>query len=106
MSATAERTTTAEVLRRALALLPNTWVNTYPDEDAGEHCAITAINEVARGGKRAKQFLCEAIGEQADSRYVAALDVVIAEWNDAPERTWPEVKAAFEKAIELAEASR
>ena len=28
----------------------------------------------------------------------------VPEWNDAPERSWPEVRAAFLKAIELAKS--
>jgi hypothetical protein len=40
------------------------------------------------------------------TRAVAASDLLPFEnWNDAPERTFPEVKAAFEKAISLAKAA-
>lgn len=96
-------TTAAEVLERALQILPGSWVNAIPEAEFGERCAVTAINEVTRfRRKRAKQFLCEAIGRRVDDRYMDNLDQAIIKWNDAPSRTWPEVRQAFERAIALA----
>ena len=59
-------------------------------------CAALAISEQPVSQEfiqRAKIILCDSIG----------IDVMdLYRWNDAPERTWPEVKAAYEKAIKKA----
>jgi hypothetical protein len=95
----------SEVLKLALEKLgPNggDWAQVkggdYECDDAG-HCARTAINSV-RGLKTrlAIHYFKLAIGVDAsDGEFWP-----IYQWNDAPERTFPEVKAAFLKAIELA----
>ena len=92
---------TAERLRKALALFgPNgeKWVNRLPGNN--EYCSVTACAEAdpTTSFLSATDLLCSVVG-------LGEFEV-LQRWNDAPERTWPEVKAAFEKAIELAEASR
>ena len=101
MSATAERMTTAEVLRKALELLGPNGTHWGRGEQCfgGKLCAGMAIDRANRGQYRVATL------------YKMLIPVLDSQgtpigWNDAPERTWPEVKAAFEKAIELAEASR
>lgn len=110
MSATAERMTTAEVLRKALELLgPNGehWCQgRYFDGDKA--CMQGATRVAAQElSQRTEAFLHIA---KCTERLMEVLPTCegnpIARWNDAPERTWPEVKAAFEKAIALAEATQ
>ena len=96
---------TAEVLRKALELLgPN-----------GEHwCKERYFNGnkmCMQGATRRASLYADDSGFTSALCTNALLKAVpdcegnpIARWNDAPERTWPEVKAAFEKAIGLAEA--
>jgi hypothetical protein len=76
-------------------------------------CASGAISKVTTG------CLCEGDGDEPEQdaefrKVIAALGKAvgcthsyeIARWNDAPERTQAEVLAAFDKAIELAEAGQ
>lgn len=94
--------TAADVLRRALELLgPNgeMWIQgNFLGVDA-ECCALGAI------WKAAFRSDPEGLMEESGRRYLRkALNVInVADWNDAPGRTFAEVKAAFEKAITLAE---
>lgn len=91
---------TQKVLRMALELLgPNgeNWAkgrgydcDTLPE---GSYCALTAMNADGRYSPAfcsARDLLERILGEQV---YV---------WNDRPERTFLEVRAMFERAIELA----
>jgi hypothetical protein len=98
----------SEVLRLALEKLGSNgedWAQVkggdYECDDAG-HCASTAINSV-RGLKTrlAIHYFTIAIGVDASDGELWP----IYHWNDAPERTFPEVKAAFERAIALAKAA-
>jgi hypothetical protein len=59
-------------------------------------CAVGAINRVGKYG-------WDFSPERDLLKRVVGYDPI--DWNDAPERTQAEVLAAFDKAIELAEAS-
>ena len=101
MAESSSKLTSVEVLEKALELLgPNgeNWVNEAPDWD--KHCCVTAIDTVGdnRSQEKAKSFLRRVINSNVCS--------LISRWNDAPERTFPEVRAAFLKAIELAKAEQ
>jgi hypothetical protein len=107
----------AQVLREALNTLedPKCWTkgenardargNDLPVLDRGAvcFCALGAID-------RAVQTNCFELGiyhlavEFLNSAIFEKKFADIPAWNDAPERTHAEVIAAFEKAIELAEA--
>lgn len=73
---------------------------------SGKCCAATAmtrdIPEFGAGGF----FTALTNYEEAATAFRAANNIrrSIAEWNDAPERTLPEVLAAYDKAIAAAEA--
>jgi hypothetical protein len=95
---------TAEVLEKALELLgPNgeNWQQGWSGIQ-GE-CMVTCISRIVPGdtGNRLRwdawKFLYPAAG-------ITGCECISA-WNDAEGRTWPEVKAAFQKAIELAKQS-
>lgn len=92
--------TVSEILVSARALLanPGVWAKgdgagNLPD---GCYCAALAmwLYTPPGTGRVALDFFCEA---NAIRRFVSR-------WNDAPERTLPEVLTAFDKAIELAGA--
>jgi hypothetical protein len=95
-------TQVADVLEMALAVFGphgENWVKMAEGgqgHDMSKKCASLAIGEqpVSQAPiQRAKAILCDVIG----------IDVMgIYSWNDTPERTWPEVKAAYEKAIAAA----
>jgi hypothetical protein len=90
-------------LREARALIERGWCQRAYGRDADGcsvyednpsaicWCASGAIN--AKADYAARRVFGEAIGTDC-----------IPGWNDAPERTQAEVLAAFDKAIELAEA--
>lgn len=61
-------------------------------------CSLGALERAARAQyvAKAREWLLEAIGGGVRS---------LAGWNDRPERTHAEVLAAFDRAIELAEAA-
>jgi hypothetical protein len=89
--------TTADVLRRARALIdsPEKWIKgAYGLRADDPHCVYGALDVVAHMRPcRGFELFREAVG----TRHIEA-------WNDAPERTHAEVMAAFDRAIELAEA--
>ena len=98
----------SEVLTKALELLgPNgeLWCKSLPGVEwpVAGNCASTACGmaDTPEGYQswKARTYLARAIG-------IPALEThsQIHGWNDAPERTFPEVRAAFEKAIELAKS--
>lgn len=115
MSATSSTPpTAANVLRGALAELRrplnadgNGWAQGQFGSGDRCKCAVGAINEVmdedysARADARAREALCDAIGAVVGTYGPGA---TIINWNDTPGRTFSEVEAAFERAIELAEA--
>jgi hypothetical protein len=91
----------SEVLREALKRLgPNgeRWISGL-HWSGGKTCAGNAIYECADRiptvFEPAQEFFATAIGG------CGLRD--IWRWNDDPSRTWPEVEAAFQKAITLAE---
>lgn len=94
--------TAAAILTAALALCdtPSKWWRGDLVSDAMScHCPITAIDEVTAYGAsgnavEAVRLFGEAIG--------ADTVLGITAWNDARERTHAEVRAAFERAIEIA----
>lgn len=91
--------TAADVLRKALALMGphgERWSRGCPS--CGSYCVTTAIDDAGLNYELAAAFFRRAAGITPES--------YIPVWNDAPSRTFAEVKAAFEKAIALAEADR
>ena len=91
--------TPAQILRDALELLGPEgvhWVRGYPCGD--RMCCLSAIY-----GEWFRNQLSTGKAEGIFSRVIS--DRFISRWNDAPGRTWPEIRAAFLKAIELAEAA-
>lgn len=112
-------TTAAEVLRAALAELRrplnddgNGWAQHQFGSGDRCKCAIGAVESAvialiggdARPSEtpylEARSALTRTItGADDDSRNWS-----IISWNDAPDRTFPEVETVFERAIELAEA--
>lgn len=95
----------ANVLRSALAKLgPNGefWAKDDDKFHTDSFCSSTAISTQATGlsAVKAREVLCSIVGvsnEQCEYLWV---------WNDAPERTWADVKSAYEKAILMAEAGQ
>jgi hypothetical protein len=97
----------AEVLRKALELLgprgenwrQGLW-NIYAHGSDKKHCAWYAIAQVIHGDFPVpygeSEEWARLLGLPDSGRLFA--------WNDAPERTFAEVKALFEKAISKAEA--
>jgi endonuclease YncB( thermonuclease family) len=88
----------ADKLREARALI----TKGKPYEQRGEVkcvCMIAALADAGAGDLRseAREFLRKAVSPS--NRYTD-----IATWNDRPGRTQAEVLAAFDRAIELAEA--
>lgn len=93
--------TTEQVLTKALELLGPNGENWVKEQQYGPcYCMVTAV-QIAAGQSHAAclskipayELLCIA----------AARDYgTLGMWNDHARRTWPEVKAAFERAIELA----
>ena len=84
---------TSEVLRNALALFGpdgQKWIDRCPPPS--KHCSVTAIYAAANTGREVSDCM-DALYGAAD---VSAFSWLGA-WND--NHTWPEVKAAFEKAI-------
>ena len=90
--------TPAQILRDALELLgadgERWWHPRCGKAMDGRDCAYTALK--ADTNEVASAILCRVAG--VNSLFS------LWEWNDDPDRTWPEVRAAFLKAIELAEA--
>jgi len=94
--------TTVEVLERALELLGpdgKYWVNSLPMRTC-DFCVVTAVSAACPTYSIAPALA--KIREAAGLSKHAAVDI----WNDAPERTFPEVRAAFLKAIALAKAEQ
>lgn len=101
----------ADKLREARALIEpeGAWVQgsyaytaskraliTGSQEGAVCWCAVGAIDKSCQGEPRLWRKAADFLGD--------AVGCAIPKWNDAPERTHAEVLAAFDKAIELAEA--
>ena len=81
-----------ETLLAAKALIPD---EARRPRLAGSHCPATALVEVADWGpeqEKAGREFAKAAGRKTLSDYFS--------WNDAPERTFSEVHAAFDRAIE------
>lgn len=95
---------TADVLRRARARIEprEKWGQGLPRSRKGTFCAVEAI-----------RWVCiRTVGSSEESSFKIlrkAINVgpydAITTWNDKSERTHAEVLAAFDRAIELAEAS-
>jgi hypothetical protein len=84
---------TKEILQGALALFgPNgeNWVGRFPR--SGEECTVTAIARASGRAEGAADSSWRAFSE------INNIDTSLGIWND--NSTWPEVKAAFEKAID------
>lgn len=91
--------TKKELLQEALTLLgPNGehWVGHCPYEP-GKHCALTATAKAEGRSEELRSFLYKALHELGFKKYD---DDSISRYNDS--HTFPEVKALFERAIELA----
>lgn len=93
--------TTVEVLRegRARIALPENWTKGSYRTPDGRCCMSGAIGMPSSDGAGvygAYAVLQEAIG--------LPLTISLSTWNDVPERTHAEVLAAFDHAIEIAEA--
>lgn len=104
--------TTAAVLRRAKALIdtPDKWTQgTGARTASGQSverrnggvcfCALVAIQHVAYDHLNTSAVE----SEYAFARAIDRTPSGIAIWNDAPERTHPEVMAAFDRAIAACE---
>jgi len=98
---TSSKLTSVEVLERALELFGpdgERWANKSPIGD--EHCSVTALAKIAvllsPSYMKAKSLVRRGAGLK-DSESLSY-------WNDA--HTFPEVRAAFLKAIELAKAEQ
>lgn len=99
-------------LRRALNVDGNGWAQHQFGGGYRCKCAIGAIISATDGIAKktgadleriemtARRTLFEALGLATEEGPSSA----IVGWNDTPGRTFPEVEAAFERAIELAEA--
>lgn len=95
---------TAQDLRAALALFgPNgeKWAKVDMRDAFGNMCAAGALDQVQRECWPRRIAMFRAFSKAALGNPIG-LSHTIGEWNDAPERTWDDVKAAFERAIELA----
>lgn len=88
------------VLRAARKLIETRerWAHGPAELNGGRHCSVTAICFQGR--------LTEDESWRLLRRAISGTDYdpTISVWNDAPERTHEEVLAAFDRAIELAEA--
>jgi hypothetical protein len=96
----------ADKLREARVCVAGRWIQgTYAD-DCGGVCIYGALQKAVLGEPdddwtaneeltAAESLLADAIGTDR---------LLLSYWNDQPERTKAEVLAAFDKAIELAEA--
>lgn len=89
----------ATKLREARALIERGWCQGRMSTADGSVCIRGAILDAFYDAdlaeeKRADGLLKSAVG----------FDGYLGDWNDAPERTQAEVLAAFDKAIELADA--
>lgn len=86
--------TLKEQLRAALDLLDDgrNWGHTINDRNTGKLCIMQAVAFYPK----ANQTLRDAVGVILGRR-------LLCPFNDAPERTFPEVKALFERAIAAAE---
>lgn len=112
--------TAAEILRGGLAELRrplnrdgNGWAQGQFGRADQCKCAIGAIDAaydsaIERGGDysvEAYRTACRALRIASGVEDLAGLDgSVVIYWNDRRGRTFPEVEAAFERAIEFAEA--
>lgn len=107
----------ADILQRALELLgPNgeNWTKGYfaYDEYGMETmgycdvakcwCAAGAIQRVINESDYDATYMGVLSRAIFGNDWKPFTGTCIGDWNDAPERTWPEVKAAFERAIALA----
>lgn len=108
-----------DILRKARKLIekPEQWTQkafarTADGAPCDEHATV-AVSFCVVGALRRAIGQQHQYGEQWD-KYIAAREFVHAavmvgqfsEWNDKPSRTHPEVLAAFDKAIALAEAEQ
>lgn len=89
--------TTKEILQKALQLMGPDGENWVPRPPSiCEYCALTAIYKASKceasERMRAREHFLYTIGWSK-----------IGQWNDAPGRTWDDVKQAFLKAIEAAQ---
>lgn len=104
--------TTVEVLRKAKALIdtPEKWTQGAGSRSASGvivserrygvcFCALVAIQHVAYDHLNTSAVE----SEYAFARAIDRTPSGIAIWNDAPERTHPEVMAAFDRAIAACE---
>lgn len=112
-----ETSTTAEVLRAALDFMrrpigrrPNRWTQRDYGKVKGCVCTVGAVRAVVTGSTA----LPIGWGSQVDQAVLtlAAASGIefpdqsgVIQWNDVPGRTFAEVEAIFEKAIENAEAA-
>jgi hypothetical protein len=92
----------AEVLRNGLkAFGPNgeKWAQGFASYSGNKEkcCVATCFNRVHYSHHSSEAL--ELLGKLCD------LPGDVGRWNDAPERTFADVKALFEKAIQLAEAA-
>jgi hypothetical protein len=89
------------ILRRAKALIPDKahwWQGLVGD--GKHHCAGTAILAAARSVGISDITDHYAVDVAWGRLAKAAGVTVVTDWNDAPERTYTEVMAAFDRAIE------
>jgi hypothetical protein len=93
--------TTADDLRKALALLRNGagWLKGSPNNATKCYCAVIAINltspDHSRGARvhGALKNSVEALQGPGETAFG------LVDWNDRPSTTWANVKAAYELAI-------
>jgi hypothetical protein len=82
------------------------WSGYKSNPEHQHYCTATSVSDVDNGTSEfaALDFLCVAIGldSRASSSEPCGLKDIWG-WNDKPERTFPEVKAKFLRAIALAE---
>jgi hypothetical protein len=90
----------ADKLREARALVERGWCQHVFDQTHGDQQLFCAVGAIVRVTRAVSCYL-DVVGtlrQAVDPRGG------LYGWNDAPERTQAEVLAAFDKAIELAEA--
>jgi hypothetical protein len=91
----------SEILKAGLELLGpegKHWAGFRNSNSAGYECTTTCIARVARGWNDE----CDVLDVLYKMFNTTTLGT-IWRWNDAPERTFPEIKAKFLEAIALAE---
>jgi len=90
---------TSQILREARKLIsvPERWCQ-HKGHDGEGRCSVLAMHDAA--GNMDGFNVVRGIFRTASA---IGPDIPISNWNDAPERTHPEVLAAFDAAIALAE---